>query len=236
MAPLVRRTWSPQGQPPVLPHRTRAHQKVSVIAALCVPPTRDHVHMYFWLHTNRNITATEVVAFLRQLHSHLNGTIVLLWDRFQAHRAKKVQTLLPPASRIHPVFFPPYAPELNTTEYAWGYLKGNPLANWAPLDLDQLVVGTRHSSQALQHRPDLLRYFIRHSPLFCVSTRTLVIQDSIARIIHERFCCNRRSAAATSLWPAGSIARVRIGSSRLRAPVSRRGSAISRRTVMNNAG
>jgi hypothetical protein len=32
MAPLVRRTWSPQGQTPVLPHRTRAHQKVSVIA------------------------------------------------------------------------------------------------------------------------------------------------------------------------------------------------------------
>ena len=31
-------------------------------------------------------------------------------------------------------------------------------------------------------------------------------------------------------------ARVRIGSSGLRAPVSRRGSAISRRTVMNNAG
>ena len=31
-------------------------------------------------------------------------------------------------------------------------------------------------------------------------------------------------------------ARVRIGFSRLRAPVSRRGSAISRRTVMNNAG
>jgi hypothetical protein len=31
-------------------------------------------------------------------------------------------------------------------------------------------------------------------------------------------------------------ARVRIGASRLRAPVSRRGSAISRRTVMNSAG
>jgi hypothetical protein len=26
----------------------------------------------------------------------------------------------------------------------------------------------------------------------------------LARIIHERFCCNRRSAATTSLWPAGS--------------------------------
>jgi len=31
-------------------------------------------------------------------------------------------------------------------------------------------------------------------------------------------------------------ARVRIGSSQLRTPVSRRGSAISPRTVMNNAG
>jgi len=31
-------------------------------------------------------------------------------------------------------------------------------------------------------------------------------------------------------------ARVRVGSSRLRAPVSQRDSSISRRTVMNNAG
>ena len=31
-------------------------------------------------------------------------------------------------------------------------------------------------------------------------------------------------------------ARVRIGSSRIRAPASQRGSAISRRTVMNNVG
>jgi hypothetical protein len=26
----------------------------------------------------------------------------------------------------------------------------------------------------------------------------------LAHIIHERLCCNRRSAATTSLWPAGS--------------------------------
>ncbi len=165
MAPLVRQTWSPRGHTPVLQSRTRAHQKVSVIAALCVPPTRDYVRLHFRLHANRNITATEVVAFLCQLRHHLNGALVLLWDRFQAHRATKVQTFLTPASRIHPVFFPAYAPELNPIEYAWGYLKRNPWANWAPLDLDQLVVGTRRSSQALQHRSDLLRSFIRHSPL-----------------------------------------------------------------------
>lgn len=166
MAPLVRRTWSPQGQTPILPHRTRAHQKVSVIAALCVPPSRDRVHLYFRLHPNRNITATEVVAFLRQLHHHLDGPIVLLWDRFAAHRARRVHTVLTPTTPIHPVFFPPYAPELNPIEYAWGYLKENPLANWAPLKLASLVAGARGASRGLQHRPDLLRSFIRHSPLF----------------------------------------------------------------------
>ncbi len=70
----------------------------------------------------------------------------------------------------------------------------------------------------------------------------------LARIIHERFYCNRGFAAATSLLAAAAAggrarrlvpqrtAQVRLGPSRLHAPVSRRDSAISRRTVMNNAG
>jgi len=45
------------------------------------------------------------------------------------------------------------------------------------------------------------------------------VTRNLTRIIHTRFCCTRRSAAATSLWPAGS----RLG------PTS------WRRTVMNAA-
>jgi hypothetical protein len=83
---------------------------------------------------------------------------------------------------------------------------------------------------------------------------------SLTRIIHERFCCNHRSAATTSLRPAGSSLeplpyvrdwrslfwrlspseqrdrhrrRCRSQPLALQAPVSPRGSAISRRTVMN---
>ena len=66
---------------------------------------------------------------------------------------------------------------------------------------------------------------------------------TVTRIIHERFCCNRGLAAATSL-SAGVLAaqsltvlfQVRFGPSRLCLPVSQRDSTISRRTVMNNAG
>jgi hypothetical protein len=65
---------------------------------------------------------------------------------------------------------------------------------------------------------------------------------TLARIIHERFCCNRGFAAATRLrWqarhsPPRRTVQVRLGISRLRMPVSQRDCAISRRTVTNNAG
>ena len=65
----------------------------------------------------------------------------------------------------------------------------------------------------------------------------------LARIIHEDFYCNRRYAAATSLTAGGLAAQsvnilfqVCFLPSRLRAPVSRGVSAVSSRTLVNNAG
>lgn len=166
MAPLVRRSWSPCGHTPVLYQRTRSHQKVSVIAALCVTPKRDRLHWYFRLHANANINARVVVAFLRQLRRQLDPhPIVLIWDRLQAHRAKRVKTFLHHAQHIYPVFLPPYAPDLNPVEYAWGYLKHNPLANYACFDTEELANTARHYARSLQRQPRLLRSFIYHSPL-----------------------------------------------------------------------
>ena len=164
-APHVRRTWSPRGQTPVLVQRTRAYQKVSVIGALCVPPQRDRVHLYFRLHPDTNLTGPLVIAFLRQLARQLDAPFVLLWDRLRAHRAAVVHTVLQQTPQIHRVFFPPYAPELNPIELAWGYLKGNPFANWPLTELDTLTAVTHHQHRHLQRDQDLLRSFIKHSPL-----------------------------------------------------------------------
>ena len=66
---------------------------------------------------------------------------------------------------IHPVLLPPYAPELNPIEYAWGYLKQNPLANYAAIDTKELADTARHYGRSLQRQQHLLRSFILHSPL-----------------------------------------------------------------------
>lgn len=154
MAPLVRRTWSPRGQPPVLVQRTRAYQKVSVIGALCVPPQRDRVYLYFRLHPDTNLTGPLVIAFLRQLARQLDAPFVLLWDRLRAHRAStrcsfplmrrtSIRSSRPGA--ISNAIRSPIGPSPRSTR-----------------SLPSRIV-TRH--RHLQRDHDLLRSFIEHSPL-----------------------------------------------------------------------
>lgn len=165
MAPLLRRTWSRCGHTPILRQRTRAHQKISTIAALLVNPMRTRVQLCFRLHPNRNLTSAEVIAFLRCLLRHVSGNIVLIWDRFNPHRAAVTCAFLKKHPRLRMEFFPPYAPELNPTEYFWSYLKNNPLANLATLDLTSLIDKTRSSGRSIQRSSVLPRAFVRHSPL-----------------------------------------------------------------------
>ena len=72
--------------------------------------------------------------------------------------------------------------------------------------------------------------FIRYP----AGTLTRIIHGTSAAIADPllRQACGQRARPSDPQ----RTARVRIGSSRLRAPVSQRGSAISPRTVMNNAG
>ncbi|HYN14156.1 MAG TPA: transposase [Terriglobales bacterium] len=166
MAPLVRRSWAPAGQTPVLYQRGAHHRKVSVIAALCVSPQRDQLRFYFRLHPDTDISAAEVMAFLRALDDELRDRWLLLWDRLNAHRARRTQDFLQAHGWPAACFFPSYAPELNPVEYAWCWLKHNPLANLVRLDPDSLAAITRQHARALQRKPLLLRSFLRHSPLF----------------------------------------------------------------------
>lgn len=64
ITPLVRRTWAPRGQTPVLYQRGRSRQKVSVIAALVIPPGRDRVACCIRLAPDASIDAVGVRAFL----------------------------------------------------------------------------------------------------------------------------------------------------------------------------
>lgn len=165
MAPLVRRTWAPRGQTPILWQRGRHRGKVSIIAAVVTTPSGRPRGLFFRLHVDQNVTKTHVLAFLRQLRRDVQRPIVVVWDRLHSHKSPQVLQYAA-SHNIVLEMLPPYAPELNPAEYVWAYLKTNPLANFTPNDTDELAQTSRSAGRRLQHRPQLLRSFAAQSPLF----------------------------------------------------------------------
>jgi hypothetical protein len=165
MAPLVRRTWSPCGQTPILYQKTCSHKKVSAIAALCISPCKNIFGLYFRLHPDANINSLLVVSFLRCLLQELPGNLIVIWDRFMPHRSGKVQELLAAQKRLHLEFLPPYAPELNPVENVWSHTKMNPMANLTAMDIDSLASKSRGSLRSLQYKQELLRSFFKETRL-----------------------------------------------------------------------
>ena len=164
LLPVVRRTWSRCGPTPVLRHVGRNHKKVSAIAALCVSPDRREVRLYFQLLVDENFTSAAVRRFLRQLARHFHAPLLLLWDRAKIHRGLHLAVFCD-VMEWRQFYFPPYAPELNPVEYLWSYLKTNRLANLAYPEVALLAAAGRRHARSLQHKPGLLRSFLRHSPL-----------------------------------------------------------------------
>jgi transposase len=165
MLPTVRRTWAPKGRTPILHHRTRSHKKVSTIGALSISPGRRRLGLYLHWHPDKNITATEVTWFLRDLLRHLRGHVILIWDRLNAHRSKQVALWRAVYPRLSIEWFPPYAPELNPIEYVWGYLKGHRLANHGLCELDAVYEQAQTEANDLAQRQSLLRSFVHASEL-----------------------------------------------------------------------
>ena len=166
MAPLRRRSWAPRGHTPRLRQRGRSRRKVSVIGALVISPRRHRVRGYFGFQPDANYDGEAILAFLKELRRTLRLPLTLVWDRLRAHRFEPVAGWL--ADHRHDVrayLLPPYAPELNPVELIWGYAKSHRLANFAPLELHDLVMQTQLVAYAIGDDQMLLRSFIHHCPL-----------------------------------------------------------------------
>jgi len=164
MAPLVRRTWAPVGQTPILYQRTRSHERISMIAAITVSPKRRKVGLCFRLLPKENVVTCNLLSFIRQLRRQLGSPILIVWDRLNVHRSVWSRIHRRNHS-IHSALLPPYAPELNPVEAFWAYLKMNPLADYAPRDVQELFVRAERHIRGIADDQLLLRSFIEASPL-----------------------------------------------------------------------
>jgi transposase len=163
LAPLVVRTWAPQGSTPVQRHRQGRRDKISVISGISVSPRRQHLGLYSLLFFD-NIGQEEVCRFLRELLRHLRGPVIVLLDNSSTHHGPPLAQLLRRHSRLHLEHFPAYAPDLNPDEGVWSLAKRE-LANGSPVDAGALMDAVVDSINGIRHSPEKLRGCILQSSL-----------------------------------------------------------------------
>jgi transposase len=163
LAPLVAKTWAPQGCTPVQRHRQGRRDKISVISGISVSPQRQHLGLYYLLYFD-NIGQEEVCLFLRELLRHLRGSVIVLLDNSSTHHGEPLAKLLRRHRRLRIEHFPAYAPELNPDEGVWSLAKRE-LANGCPLDVDELMDAVIRSINRIRTSPEKLRGCILQSDL-----------------------------------------------------------------------
>ena len=164
--PAVRRTWAPRGQTPVLTHRFRSWNNLSVIGALAYrvgSPQRSRV--FLRMHTGA-VRSPQIIRFLQHLRRHIRGPILLLWDGLHAHRSLATQAYLRTHSWLTVHRLPAYAPDLNPVEAMWSWFKGTVAANLCPEDLEPVRQQLRLGRRRLGRDAERLQGFLHKAGFF----------------------------------------------------------------------
>jgi transposase len=153
----VVRTYAPRGHTP----------------SLSVPLTRDHLSVMSGITDRgqllvkiqaRAFKGPDVVRFLKHLRWHVRGKLLVIWDGAPIHRDRAVKAFLASGAegQVCLEVLPGYAPDLNPDEGVWNQLKNVELRNVSCHDQAELRHVLRLAIARLQHRPDLIRSFIKH--------------------------------------------------------------------------
>jgi transposase len=166
LAPLVRRTWAWRGKTPQLRQQAKHREKVSLAAALWLPPERDRVGLFYETLVNAYFNNEQIAGFLEDLLREIPNRLVVVWDRGQMHRGDPIRSQ---RARFEPRLsleeLPSYAPMLNPLEPVFSWLKESRLCNFAPWDAHELNRAVFRELQALADDQSLLRQLWHRSDL-----------------------------------------------------------------------
>lgn len=128
-------------------------------------PGRRRLGMFLTLVPGGDVSQKVVAAFLGGLLRHRRGRVIVIWDRWSVHRGALVRGFLTRHRRLRVELLPPYAPELNAVDHAWGHMKYHDLANHGCEDVPSLRAAIAKDRARLRRKPPLLRAFVRATGL-----------------------------------------------------------------------
>jgi transposase len=166
MAPLLRRSWALRGHPPESKFKAGHREKVSVAAALWLPPLRDRVHLAYQTRVNGYFTNVAVAEFLSGAVQGLPDPVIAIWDGGTMHKGGPIRALVEESQgRLDIEPLPAHAPRLMPVEFLWRWLKYGRLCNFAPQDAHHLNEAVVRELDAIWDNWVLLASFFRQSEL-----------------------------------------------------------------------
>jgi transposase len=160
LQPLVRKTWSRQGDTPIL-YQCDKRDRLSAISALTVSPRRQHLGLYFRIFRD-NIDRYGVRAFIRTLRQHIRSNLIIVLDNWPVHHSKLLGSYFKKhAQHIQVEWLPGYAPQLNPTEQLWSYSKYAAMHNLAPHTVEELNTLVQQRLESAGNNQKLLRSFFK---------------------------------------------------------------------------
>lgn len=163
LLPLVRSTLAPRGKTPLLGHRARHRDKVSVAAAL---PLRGQVNLYYQTCPDAYVNSVGYAEFLRRkVLRPIARPVVVVHDGGSMHKGDVMRELCGHFPRLDLNLLPPYAPELNPTEQLWNFEKDKELANYVPHNVKELDTTMAERLERIKHNQERLRSFFAAVPL-----------------------------------------------------------------------
>ena len=166
MAPLVRRSWAPIGEPPALPQKAKHREKVSVAAALWLAPARDRLGLFTQTLVNGYFNNERVAGFLQALLRQLPGPLLVVWDGGPMHKGDPIRAVMAEAEgRLVLERLVAYGADLMPVEQLWTWLKYDRLPNFAPRDAHHLDAVVRDELQVARGDQERLKNFFHASRL-----------------------------------------------------------------------
>ena len=164
--PTVRKTWAPKGKTPILKVPGGWITR-SVISLITSSPKGLRPRLYF--ETLKGAVNTSIfLEFLKSVKRLMGGrNLILIIDNLRVHKAKAIKEYVKTQQHWLTVeFLPPYAPELNPTEYVWSSRKRKDFGNVTIHGSEELVRRITESGERARKNPTLLKGFLRASALF----------------------------------------------------------------------
>lgn len=164
--PVVRRTWAPRGETPILIHTGGHWKRLSIAGALAFRWDGRRTRFFFQTRAG-TYTDVALIAFLRALKRHFpRQRVLLIWDGLGGHKSRVMATYLAGQRAWLTVErLPAYAPELNPIEQVWGNVKTRELANVCAPDLAALRPPLHAGFARVRRQPQLAFAFLQHAGL-----------------------------------------------------------------------